>query len=203
MFRQIALGAAVALSLAAGPVAAEPLDSFIDYCLQNNADRAAVRSELDKTGWFAAPAEEIFPEGEEEVRDPALHLNIDPGAMTEDTSPTDVEMVMTGWGDGKTLFDFPGVNMEFCAVMTFGGDPEAVERKLAGHFGFPYATLEEGERFWVFKREGDRLTSANHLLDLADAQALAVLEEGQIYMAGVTREEDTVILLLGAIQPAN
>ena len=110
MFRSIIAGAVCALGLAASPAAAEPFQSFLDMCLDTNADRQAAIAVAKAAGWYSMTPEALDMESDE-LQEPTLHLSIDPAQMSDKGPHADMDMLVPGWAGEAWDNGFDGVRM--------------------------------------------------------------------------------------------
>lgn len=203
MSRSILAGAACALWLAAGSAAAEPFQNFVDFCLDTNADREAAVARAKAAGWSAMPPEMMDPD-EIEFRDPAVFLSFDLATVSEKGPPESFEILITGWGSGRDVFDLDGVKLDACAVMSVDGDHATLAARLGERIGFaPTDVTGNGEMGWIFSRAGRRFQSEVELVDIEDSDLVRVARERKLYVAGVLEEDGMTGLLMGALRPSD
>ena len=198
MFRSIVAGAALSLCLASSTVAG-PFEDYLEFCVKSDASAVAAASGAEAAGWSKLPPE-LFAEEGAPFHDPSVYMNADLADL-DDKAPTDLRMVMTGWGEGEEIFDLEGMRLDFCMVGIIGGDYEALKRRIAGHFDFAPA-LVDGEEVWAYSRQGARLQSEAALFESDEVPAVAA-QGRKVFVSGLLQEDGMVVLLLGAIRPSN
>ena len=199
MFRSIIAGAVCALGLAASPAAAEPFQSFLDMCLDTNADRQAAIAVAKAAGWYSMTPEALDMESDE-LQEPTLHLSIDPAQMSDKGPPADMEMLVTGWAGEAWEIGVDGVRMEACAVGAPFGDAAELQARLEQRLGVA-STDMDGQRAWAFTREGEQFRSQADFFKLEDEAALRTLAAGKLYVAVVLPEDDVVVIMLATFRP--
>jgi hypothetical protein len=199
MSRLTIAGAACALWLAAWPAAAEPFRTFVDMCLDTNADRQVAGSKAKAANWHSMPAEVVESFGDD-MRDPAAFLSVDPAEIGAKGPPADLEVLVTGWGAGEETFGVDGVLIDACVVMAISGDRSSLMARLQEWLGTPPVDID-GEPAFVFSRQGSGFRDESALTDLDDSEIPRIARERKVYMAGVIEEEGMVGLLLGALRP--
>lgn len=203
MFRSIIIGTACALSLAASPAAAEPFETFVDFCFQSNVDQQAAATRAKAAGWVSVPAEATEPE-ETDFRDQAVFINIHPTDPADGSGSEEFDLLITGWGSGEDVFGLDGLRLDVCAVAISTGEHKALQDQFQTWVGVPQVLLSEesGEEGWVFSRDSAGFRDESALLDEEIETLSRVTAERKLYIAGVVAEDDMVILLLAAIRPA-
>ena len=197
MIRSILASAAcAALCLSAAPVAAEPFQSFLDLCMEGNADSGFAVSSAGKAGWFAMPQEAVDGMGTE-FRDPAVLTNFNPEGHAFPESP---EILLTGWGSGQDVFDISGVRLDVCIVATPQMNQGELRSRIDSLLGFESIEVQ-GERAWVFSRQGSGFRNEAAVLDLTDDELPAYLLRRKLYIVGLLDENDMTGLMLGAVRP--
>lgn len=199
MSRLTIAGAVCALALAASPAAAEPFQSFIDMCLDTNADRQAAIAAAKAAGWYPMTPDALEM-GSDELQQPTLHLSVDPAQMSDKGPPADVEMLVTGWSGEDWDIGVDGVRMDACAIGAPFADAAALEARLEQRLGVPSVDMD-GQRAWAFTREGGRFRSQADFFKLEDDEALRTLAAGKLYMAVVLPEDDVVVIMLATFRP--
>ncbi len=199
MFRSVFAATCLVFTLAATEAVAEPFDQFVEFCVNTNAEREVVAGAVKGAGWFALPADEIFAE-EEEFRDPAFYISADPSGFGDKGPPSDMGMVMTGWGTGEDVADTPGVNMNLCMVAVNQGDVASLSQSMENLLGFE-SVDRDGETFWIFSRQGDGFRSENAEVDVDDADVPELARRKKLFMATVLTEDNFVGLLMMALRP--
>lgn len=199
MSRSIIAGAACALCLAASPAAAEPFQSFIDMCLDTNADRQAAIAVAKAAGWYSMTPDVLDMESDE-LQEPTLHLSVDPALIGDKGPPADVEMLVTGWAGEAWDIGVDGVRMDACAIGAPFGDAAALQAQLEQRLGVPSVDMD-GQRAWAFTRVGERFQSQADFFKMEDDEALRTLAAGKLYMAVVLPEDDVVVIMLATFRP--
>jgi hypothetical protein len=184
MIRSVAAGAALALCLAAGPVAAEPFENFVRLCVRTNVDQAAAAAAAKSTGWVQLPPETLV-DGPLPFEDPSIYLSHAPSDSGNKTAP-DLDILVTGWALGEEVFGIEGVKMDVCGVAVLGFDPE----------------LEAEEEVWVFSPLGAGFRPHPGLMEMDDAAFEEAVRREKILMASVMESDGTNVLVIGAIRPA-
>lgn len=199
MSRLTVAGAVCALWFAVSPARAEPFANFVNLCLETNGDQQAAVSAAKAAGWVLMPPEALN-QSDEEFRDTQVYLSADPFAQGDKGPPTDLEMLVTGWGSGEEVFDIAGVRIDVCVVMSLFEERPDLEALITERLGFPSGNLGEHEG-WVFSREGAGYRSETHLMDLNGSELPRIARERKLYILGVLNEDGMGGLMLGAVRP--
>jgi hypothetical protein len=193
------MGALFSLALA-GAAAAEPFQSFADMCV--STDASAHRAELVAKGAGWRDATSLMPaDSGEAFQNTTVFLNFDP-ANPGDSTPGDMEVLMTGWADGEAILDIKGVVLDVCGVMSPEGDPLRMGKRLTDHLGLP-ASAEDGGTMpvWLYSRQGDRFVSEAGLIDAEDEEFLAAVRQRSVYAVYVFDADGLAGLFVGAVRP--
>lgn len=194
---KIAAGLIAAAWLAAGSATAEPFQSFVNLCLAANGDAQAVATRARAGDWFDVPPEalEDFGKG---FQDSALYLNFD---LSQKVAPVEpIEMLVTGWSDGKTALDMDGLRLDICGLMSPEADTRVLNRDVTAHLGFPPVT-NDGMTLWLFSRGADGFVSETALMDSDDKAIFAAARKRRLYALYSVNDGELGGLMLGAIRP--
>lgn len=199
MFKSILVGTLLALGLA-GSVTAEPFDDYLEFCLKPEANAQAAGSAAQAAGWFKVPSE-VYSEEEVPFQDPSAWLNFDIYEVSDKPPPSDVRIMLTGWGQDEEVFEIEGMRLDFCMVGVMSGDFADLRARMVAHFDFD-PVMAGGEDVWAWSRQGARLQSEAAIF--AEGSDPNVAAQGRkIFLAGVTEEEGMVMLIMGSMRPAN
>lgn len=190
-----ALGA-VAL-LAASPVAAEPFQNFLRMCMVADAEARAAGDAADAAGWTKFPASDLGEGGDLPFEDAEVYVFL--SSADEEKAIAEMEILLTGWQSGEEMLKAEEVRLDLCAVGGPGAIGDAIEA-MEDHIGFPPVDIN-GSTVWMFSRQGERFRSENDYFDdESEARIEAVLTR-KLRMAGVMRQGDMTLFLLGAARP--
>lgn len=196
-----ALAAALAL---ASPATAEPFQSFVDICMANDANAPAIERSLNDREWVEMPAESLGDLGAQ-FRNPSLRLNFNPNGLNEGefaAAAETMELVLTGWGDGKSVFDIEGFRLDSCMLMSPKTDSQTLNDLMTAHLGFAPET--DGElTIWAYSRKDGGFVPETGLDSLEDEALIAEIRKRQIYVIYALNEDDMTGFALGAIRPAS
>lgn len=193
----LGLAGAAAWAIACS-ASAEPFRSFVDICLSTNGDAQAVATAAKDGDWFEMPAEALEDMGKE-FRDPAIYLNFDPSKKAAPVEP--MEILLTGWGDGKTTLEIDGLRFDACGLMSPDADSRTLSRSVTAHLGFSPIT-KGGMTLWLYSRKTGGFVSEAALMDSDDETFVAALKERKLYALYIINEGDMAGLVLGAVRPA-
>lgn len=194
------MGLVAAAWLIAGSATAETFQSFVGTCLATNGEPQAVATAAKAGDWFEVPAEALGDMGEE-FRDPALYINFDPSKLKEAAPDAPLEVLVTGWGDGKTTLEVDGLRLDACGLLSPAADSRALSRDVTSHLGFS-PTTRDGATVWLYSRTPGGFVSEAALMDLDDEAAVAAVHERKLYVLYIIDEGDMAGLILGTIRPA-
>ena len=186
--------------LIAGPATAEPIQSFVDACLSTNGEPPAVAAAAEAGDWFKMPAE-VADEMGEDFRDPAVYLNFDPNTLKSSTPIGSIEMLMTGWGDGKAIMEIDGLRLDFCGLISPEADSQRLNREMTTRLGFSPITRDD-MTFWLFSRRSDAFVSEAALIDIEDNNLVDAVRKRKLYALYIIEQDDMAGLVLGAVRPA-
>ncbi|GAA0651060.1 hypothetical protein [Brevundimonas lenta] len=200
MFRAAAVGGVLAVCLFASPAAAEPFENFVKLCINTKVDGATSAALAKADGWVPLPPETL---GEEPMfEDPRIFLSQDPAGFT-DKPPTELDLLMTGWGSGEDVFGLGGVKLDFCAIAPVIGEKGDFIAQLGAFLAIEPMQVQE-HTAWVFSPQGAGFISRPDLLDDdSEAEFLRVVREEKVFLATVVESDGTEMLLIGAIRPAD
>lgn len=136
-----------------------------------------------------------------EFRDPALYINFDPSKLKEAAPDSPLEVLVTGWGDGKAMLEIDGLKLDACGLMSPEADSQALSRDVTAHLGFT-PTTRDGTTVWLYSRKMGGFVSEAALMDLKDEAAVAAIHERKLYVLYIVDEGDMAGLILGTIRPA-
>lgn len=191
----VAAGAAVAL-LSASSAAAEPFETFLDMCVGADATAASAVAAAESAGWTKLPSDMFSPE-DMPFEEPSIHVNSLPD---DGKAPAALEMLLTGWVDGRELFAIDGIRMETCAIGTEPADPAQMASRMEDYLGFAPVMLE-GQQAWLYSREGSHFRSESALLEAEDGEIGEAALRRKLLLAAVVRADGPTVLLLGAVRP--
>ena len=189
-----------AASLIAGPATAEPIQSFVDACLSTNGEPPAVAAAAETGGWFKMPAEVADDMGED-FRDPAAYINFDPNKLKAGAPIGPIEVLMTGWGDGKAIMEIDGLRLDFCGLISPEADSQTLNRDMTTRLGFSPITRDD-MTFWLFSRRSGAFVSEAALIDIEDNNLVEAVRKRKLYALYIIAQDDMAGLVLGAIRPA-
>lgn len=192
MYRLTTLFGAVALLLFAQPAVAGPVENLEAFCIQTGADRAAASAAAVSAGWRPAPRE-MFDATNEQFRDAEIYVNFDLETGTLPPAGEVPQILMIGWGSGQDVFGFDGAILDACAILTMGADAAETVNAMTRRFGFSPVAREEA--VWLYSIAGGAFVDESALSDVEDSVILEVLDQRQIYMAGVMAEDPTMVAL--------
>lgn len=197
MKNKAAAGLAAVAWLIARAATAEPFQSFVDLCLTANGQAQTVATLVKAGDWYAAPAESL--EGfSKDIRDPAIFINFD---LTQKVAPAEpIELVVTGWSDGKTALEMDGLRLDICGLMSPEADTRALNRDVTALLGFPPVT-SDGMTLWLFSRGADGFVSETALMDSDDKTVIAAARKRRLYALYSVNDGELGGLMLGAIRP--
>lgn len=196
MFRVMLAGVMGGLMMA-GAAAAEPFESFVTLCVENNGDRPAAHAAAKRARWTELTAEMMDP-GEADFREQVLHVNMDPSDRRH--RPRNPEMLLTGWGDGEEMLGAESVVLEICGVMAPGVDVPRVRTRISRLIGDPAPTGEDGQPMWLYSRNGDRFLSEAALADADDGAIEAAARNRDLYVVFALDQDGMAVLMLGAVR---
>ncbi|MFK0300456.1 hypothetical protein ACIQTU_14690 [Brevundimonas sp. NPDC090276] len=200
MKNRAVFGLITAAYLIAGSATAEPLQSFVDTCLATNGEPAAVAAAAEAGDWFKMPAEVAEAMGED-FREPAIYLNFDPTRLKAESPAGPIEMLMTGWGDGKSIMEIDGLRLDFCGLASPEADSRTLDRDMTARLGFSSITRDD-MTFWLFSRQSGGFVSEAALMDSDDKSFVAAAQKRKIYALYIIEQDDMAGLVLGAVRPA-
>ena len=187
--------------LFAGSATAEPFQSFVDSCLTTNGEPAAVAAVAEAGDWFKMPAEAVEDMGED-FREPALYLNFDPSKLKTGAPIGPIEMLITGWGDGKSILEIDGLRLDLCGLVSPDADSRTLNREMSARLGFSPITRDD-MTFWLFSHQTGGFVSEMALMDIDDKTLVAAAQKRKIYTLYIIEQEDMAGLVLGTIRPAS
>lgn len=194
MFRSIAAGVALAFGLT-GAAAAEPAESFLTFCLANDARADAVARSADKAGWNQLSEADIAKMNAAVGIGATAFTNLDPEVLHGDDLPADFEGLVMG----RTEDERDAPSMDICMVVTPRIDQTVLERRITETLGMAPAA-PDGERAWFYSRVGGTFKSEADTMGDEDA-IVRVLAERDILFVTVTPPEDGLsVLVMGAVR---
>lgn len=198
MLRSGMMGALFSLALV-GTVAAEPFQSFADFCVTTDADAHAAEVGAKGSGWRDVTAQ-MPAEVSQGFQDAAVFFNFDPDSPMSVSPGQSMEVLVTGWGDGEAVLDMKGVVLDVCGVMSPQADALTMGKRMTDHLGMPGST-SESETVWLYSRQGTRFVSEAALMDAEDEDFMAAVRARSLYAVYVYEEDGMAGLFVGAVRP--
>lgn len=181
--------ALVALSLLAGPAAADPYDDFLDLCVASSGDGAAALAKAETAGFAEASGELYstfrlpdFPDAKIRVRGEGEAREV----LIFGTAPRD---------------DFGDMTGSTCIVLSPGLDAASAESRLETRLGFPAFTDGAADApMWYLTGGPDVWRSEPQLVGASDARIAEVAAQRPVTIFAVLPGAGFTALMHGTLK---